>query len=137
VVLSGGETLAASFVAPDLDVAETLVFSLEATHMGVSASDTVAVEVAADGLPVVDAGVDLAVASREVVVLHAVASDPDGDALSFAWTQLEGPAVVLEAAASAQPRFVAPSVLAETELAFEVVVTSNGREASDVVRVAV
>jgi len=137
VVLSGDTSAVATFVAPDLDVAETLIFALEATHRGVSASDTVSVEVAADGLPVIDAGADRVVASREAVVLEAVASDPDGDALAFAWTQVEGPTVVLEAAASASPRFVAPSVLVDTELAFEVTVTANGRQASDAVRVTV
>ncbi len=137
VVLSGPDAAVASFTSPDVKSPETLVFQLEATAHGVSATDTVQIDVAADGAPVVDAGADVAVASREAVLLRAAASDPEGDAITFAWTQVAGTAVVLAEAQSASPQFVAPSVLADEVLVFEVVASANGLEARDEVAVSV
>jgi MYXO-CTERM domain-containing protein len=90
--------------------------------------------------PLADAGLDQDVTPGVAVTLDASASlDPDGDTLTFAWSQLSGPAVTLVTSpgAPAAASFVAPAVAAETELTFEVVVSDGTASASDVVAIRV
>ncbi|MEM7083601.1 MAG: trypsin-like peptidase domain-containing protein [Pseudomonadota bacterium] len=61
------------------------------------------------------------------VMLNAVASsDPDGDAVTFAWSQTAGLAVTLNNPTSATASFTAPEVSAATSLTFSVTVTDPG-----------
>ena len=67
-------------------------------------------ETPANRAPTADAGEDLTTASGAVVTLDGSASaDPDGDALTFSWTQTAGVVVTLEGADTAQASFAAPS----------------------------
>jgi len=50
-------------------------------------------------------------------------SDPDGQTLSYSWTQTGGPDASLSGADTAQPTFTAPDVDERTTLTFEVTVT--------------
>jgi MYXO-CTERM domain-containing protein len=59
-------------------------------------------------------------------------SDPDGDALTYAWTQTAGPTVTLSDAAAAQPTFTTPTVAADTVLTFALAVTDAHGAGSDV-----
>ena len=84
--------------------------------------------------PITENGVPQAVAAAipadpkglDVVVLSAVGSaDPDGDALSFTWTQTSGPTVSLSGTATINAGFQAPDVAADTALAFLVTVSDG------------
>jgi hypothetical protein len=60
--------------------------------------------------PVADAGVDQTVFLGEPAQLDGTGSDdPNGDPLTFAWTQTAGPGVPLSNAASPTPTFTAPT----------------------------
>ena len=50
-------------------------------------------------------------------------NDPDGDALTYAWTQTMGPAVSLDDPETASTTFVAPDVSSSTLLRFQLTVT--------------
>ena len=63
-------------------------------------------------------------------------ADPDGDALSYQWAQLQGPAVALSDPRALKPTFSAPSVTADTTLAFQLVV-SDGQLSSAAAQVSV
>jgi hypothetical protein len=78
--------------------------------------------------PVADAGPDQTVAPGSSVQLDGTSSfDPDGNAISFKWTQTAGPFVFLSNASAAQPSFVAPAGAAT--LGFQLVV-SDGSSSS-------
>ncbi len=66
------------------------------------------------------------------VTLDASAStDPDGDPLTFLWTQTGGPAVALSDTAAPAPTFDAPSVSSSTQMVFSVAVRdSRGAEST-------
>jgi len=61
------------------------------------------------GTPIADAGADQTVASGATVSLDGTGSnDPDGDPLTYDWTQIDGPPVALSGADTATPSFTAP-----------------------------
>ncbi|HET8645521.1 MAG TPA: hypothetical protein VFO85_08550, partial [Vicinamibacteria bacterium] len=86
-----------------------------------------------------DAGLDQTVDEGALVTLQAGgSSDPDGDALTYGWTQTGGAAVVLSDASSATPTFTAPAVGAGGEtLTFALVVSDGAASGADAVRVTV
>ena len=91
-----------------------------------------------DGAPVASAGADVAVDPGERVTLDGSgSSDPDGEALEYAWEQVSGTEVTLSGAdAAATASFTAPTE--PGSLAFRLTVTDpGGLGASDEVTVTV
>jgi hypothetical protein len=73
------------------------------------------------------AGAAQTVRSGDPVVLNGSQSnDPDGDTLSYAWTQTLGTTVTLSNANSASTSFTAPQVSSDTLLRFSLSVTDAG-----------
>jgi probable HAF family extracellular repeat protein len=89
--------------------------------------------------PVANAGPDQSVIQRKTVRLNGGAStDPDGLIASVRWRQVVGPTVALSGSTTLSPTFVAPRVLKQTTLSFELTVTDNdGLSSSDTVDVNV
>jgi len=76
--------------------------------------------------PTADDGPPQTVAAGALVTLDASASfDPDGDPLTYSWTQTGGPAVSLSDPTTANPSFVAPAVAGVTTLSFRVRVSDT------------
>ncbi len=91
----------------------------------------------ANAAPVANAGSSQTVSSGAAVTLSGSAStDPDGDSLSYAWTQTLGPSVSINGAASETAAFTAPTVSADTLLQFQLTVT-DPRGASDQASVSI
>ncbi|WP_267968917.1 M36 family metallopeptidase [Myxococcus stipitatus] len=76
--------------------------------------------------PVVGAVPGVEVPEGVKVTLAAPGRDADGDALTYEWTVVEGPAVTLEGAEGAVVSFTAPEVKGESTLVLSVV-ASDGR----------
>jgi len=129
--------------AADGDYTVTAAASaLDADDQQVTDSTETTVSVAAapaNQAPTADAGADETVEEGESVQLDASGStDPDGDSLSYAWTQTGGPDVSLSDASAASPTFTAPDVDGATTLTFQVAVADeNGASATDTVSVTI
>ncbi|WP_051183257.1 PKD domain-containing protein [Desulfocurvibacter africanus] len=139
VSLTGANTAQPRFTAPSRGT--TLTFTLTVTDPGgLTSSDTVNVIVNTahiDYPPVANAGPDKAVLVGAAVFLDGRASsDPNGDSLTFSWTQASGTGVLLTGANTAQPSFTAPAMA--TTLTFILTVTDpGGLSSSDTVNVIV
>jgi hypothetical protein len=135
VTLSNATVPNPSFTAPTVPSGSApalLTFSLVVTDANASSAPaqvnvTVSPQLPANPPPVANAGPDQAVASGAAVALDGSASaDPDGEAITFAWSQTSGPAVTLAGADTARPTFTAPTVPAGSPaavLVFSLVVT--------------
>jgi len=115
------------FTAPTPPSAQTLRFRLLA-HDGHQASlpatTTVVVGPVPNEPPVADAGADLEVDEGAAVTLSGTgSSDPDNQALTYAWSQESGPPVELDDPTSKTPSFVAPLVDADSLVALALVVS--------------
>jgi probable HAF family extracellular repeat protein len=151
VSLSGANTANPTFTAPtnpggDPNASLTLTFILtvddgfpqELACSGFSFANTVdTVDVKVENInhpPTADAGSDQTVNEGATVTLHGQnSSDPDGDPLSFSWTQASGPIVLLSGPDTANPTFSAPSVgPGGVNVEFELTVDDGfGGQASD------
>ncbi|ABF87161.1 peptidase, M36 (fungalysin) family [Myxococcus xanthus DK 1622] len=128
VALKAGSSATPSFKVPEVAADTQLTFTL-VVNDGRAQSKTATVTVMVrnvDRAPVADAGSEQVVDPLATASLSATAVDPDGDALTWTWRQVEGPAVELQGADTATPSFTAPEVRAETVLRFEAIASANG-----------
>lgn len=97
--------------------------------------------------PVADAGADATVAQfagdpalgipTRVTLSAAGSFDPDGNALSFAWTQLGGPMVQLDSTSQSVAQFDVPALGGDAQLVFQVAVSDGTDTRYDTVRITV
>lgn len=140
VSISNANTGQPTFTAPaKTGSAQTLTFELTIDDGVATSTDTVTITVAANAAPTADAGPDQIAPGSSTVTLDATGStDPDGDLLSYAFTQVSGPAVVLTGANTAQPTFTAPAKTGAAQtLVFEVQVSDGVATATDQITVTI
>ena len=129
VKLSSTTSTNPSFVAPIVENGQTktLAFKLAVDDgVGGTATDTVTVKVIpVNEAPTSNAGPDQTVTEMTLARLAGSGFDADGDELTFMWTQVGGPTVVLSSATGQYPSFTAPEVDADTTLVFQLVVNDG------------
>ncbi len=148
VTLSATDIVNPTFTAPAATgQAQTLEFRLTVRDRAPVAnarvaptnsdSDTVVITIAANRPPVAEAGPSQGpINGGETVTLDGTGStDPDGDTLTYSWTQISGTSVTLSDASAAQPSFTAPN--SNETLAFRLTVSDGTLSTSDTVEVAV
>lgn len=143
VPITNKNSAVATFVAPPkTNSVQNLIFTLTAADGPSSFTmDDVTVSVAANQLPVADAGADQTVGQGVTVTLDGLlSSDPDGDAIvQYTWAQVGGSSITLNNPGSANPTFVAPSVTAPTVFEFSLLVADSlaSSAAADTVSITV
>jgi len=87
--------------------------------------DTAVWYITSNSPPTANAGADQVVGENVTVTLDGSNSDdPDGDIVSYAWVQTDGPLVTLSDASAAKPTFTSPNVGIEgASLTFQLTVT--------------
>jgi hypothetical protein len=129
--LSDSTSVQPTFTAPEAGVnGESLTFQLTVTDQGgLRARDTCIVNVVSvNHPPKAEAGPDRVVQPGAVVVLDGSQSlDPDGNVVSYRWSQSAGQPVSLSDPTAAQTSFMAPSSGSGVEeLVFQLLVTDSG-----------
>jgi predicted lipoprotein with Yx(FWY)xxD motif len=140
VQLNRNDLAEVTFLAPDLESAQTLIFKVEVTdNDGLIHSDEVAIEVQPFSqpkpiappqtkyAPIVNAGEDQVITEESTVTLSAVATDSDGEIVTYLWTQISGDNVQLNRNDRAEVTFSAPDLESAQTLIFRVEVTDNDR----------
>jgi hypothetical protein len=133
VTLTGADTAQARFTPTQHG---TYTFRLTVSDGDADAEDTVVVSIV-NQLPVADAGPDRSGQMGDLIVLDGSgSSDPDGQPspLSFAWTQLDGPAVTLAGADTPQASFNPTGLGTYT---FRLAVSDGAAQAEDTVSVTI
>ncbi len=130
VALSDATSPQPRFTAPIVDPAVPppvrLIFELVVSD-GRAESDPDRVTITVNRRPIANAGPDQTVPDGTLVTLDGTRSfDPDGDGITFRWTQTAGPAVALTGATTPRPSFTAPNLAvtdaASVRLTFSLVV---------------
>ena len=129
VVLGSGNL----FTAPQVDADTQLTFELTAFD-GKAKSAPAVQHVLVRNVnqrPVAIAPAAQVVTEGADVTLVGTGTDPDGDAITgYSWTQVGGPVAPLDGQGTASLHFVAPQVLEDTTLTFELVVQAGGLDST-------
>jgi len=137
VELRNPTTASPSFTAPSVQGDALLVFNLKASDTALSSDIPAQVRIldvnlpptaqfTPQSVPEVTPGTSM----PTLVRMQAQASDPDGDTLTYRWTQLGGPSVELSSSSELAPTFTAPAVAMDTQLFFTLEVSDGTTSSS-------
>ena len=127
VALESSQSNISTFISPTIVESEYITFNLIVTdNEGLSASDEVRVKVVPNNNPpVVDAGVNKSVKELSQVSLLGHVTDADGTIDDYLWSQVSGQNVVITDSNIESASFIAPDVIDEEVLIFELTATDN------------
>ncbi|OGI20749.1 MAG: hypothetical protein A3B68_09440 [Candidatus Melainabacteria bacterium RIFCSPHIGHO2_02_FULL_34_12] len=127
VILTGANTLTPSFISPI--TSNTVVkFRLTVSDGFLTAQSEVSITTTTltNRAPVSRTTGPGTVGRQKLVILNgSTSSDPDGDILTYIWTQTSGPSVILTRADTSKPSFTSPNVTSSTTLKFKLKVSDG------------
>jgi serralysin len=134
LTLENADNLNVNFVAPAVDVQETINLQLVVSDGTNIVANTLTVVVIPNTAPVItDVTADQTVDERTAVTLTVTATDADNDALTYRWV-VNGATVTLTGDTSDTVSFTAPDVTTATNLTVQVFVTDGFDEISSEIR---
>jgi PGF-pre-PGF domain-containing protein len=126
VQLRDSRTSTPKFTAPSVEGIERLKFTLEVSDSDETTTDSVTISVENQNAPIAQTGSDRLITGGQTIELDATeSSDPNGDSLTYSWTQVEGPNATLEDTQTATPELAAPTVTANRTLTYRVQVSDG------------
>jgi outer membrane protein assembly factor BamB len=138
VSITNATSVDASFRAPALRETAQIVLEVSASDGLVTVTDQVTITVnPVNESPTVDAGSARTVDEGSTVNLSGSASDPDGDDLTYSWTQTSGPSVSIQNASALNASFTAPSVTSNTSVVLQLAVSDGTVTVTDSVTITV
>ena len=129
-----------TFIAPDVPANTTVTLTLTATDQrNATASDTVDISIVhRNAPPSVEAGPDQTVTEGQAVTLSGTASDDDGDALTYLWSQdPPSPAISLANRTAPSTTFAAPQVDANATIILTLTVSDGTDTSSDSMKLTI
>lgn len=134
LTLENADNLNVNFIAPAVEVQETINLQLVVSDGTNIVANTLTVVVIPNAAPVItDVTADQTVDERTTVTLTVAASDADNDALTYRWV-VNGATVTLTGDTSDTVSFTAPDVTSATNLTVQVFVTDGFDEISSEIR---
>ena len=136
--ISNGSTLAPSFVAPQVDADTAIVFTLSVSDgANAAVTDQTTVIITNNAPPAADAGASQTVQEGATVTLSGVATDDDGDSLTYLWTHDSALPIELAGNSTLSTTFTAPAVDSDTAVTFTLTVSDGTASTSDAVTITV
>jgi hypothetical protein len=134
LTLENADNLNVNFVAPAVDVQETINLQLVVSDGTNIVANTLTVVVIPNAAPVItDVTADQTVNERTAVTLTVAATDADNDTLTYRWV-VNGATVTLTGSTTETVTFTAPDVTSATNLTVQVFVTDGFDEISSEIR---
>ena len=143
IILTDADSLAPSFTAPQVHENTTITFTLTADDGTDTRSNTVQVTVldvpAANNPPSVYAGDDQTAGEGDTVILSGSAMDPDGDSITYTWSQTgpAAPLITFANASASSTTFEAPTVTGDTTFTIMLTADDGTQHATDTLNVTV
>ena len=117
---------------PDFSGMDNFTYTITDGHGGFSTATVTITVVAVDDPPVAEAGTDREVTVGTTVTLDGSGShDPDSTVLTYSWAQVSGPVVTLNSPQAVTTTFVAPQLVQDEVLTFELTVSDGTLSGTD------
>ncbi|MDP7591430.1 MAG: hypothetical protein QF552_01775 [Litorilituus sp.] len=126
VELSSTNAISVTFTAPNTAEANSLTFELTVSDGALTDTVSIIVDIAANQPPTVSVDSPTSVSAGASVTMNASgSSDPEGDSLSYSWSQTSGTTVTLSSTTDVSVSFTAPSSTTSTTLNFTITVSDG------------
>ncbi len=129
VLLTSINNSSLEFITPSVTTDETLVFNVKASNGSEIVEQDFSIIVLGERAPLINliTPIEQTINENSVVNLAISATDLNNDILTYQWTQISGTAVTLSTTNTPTTSFIAPSILEDETLIFNIVVDDGNQ----------